>query len=162
MLGNDLNRETDTEVYFFTPPFYALDNFSAYTVEIWGRRFPTAEHAFQWKKFSECCPEIAEAIFFANSPSEVKTISDQHKDKMDPQWHEIKVAIMEDILLEKTRQHEKVRRVLKNTGDRTVIENSPTDNFWGIGPDGNGQNMLGKIWMKIRDTRLTEILSSSL
>lgn len=81
---------------------------------------------------------------------------------MDPQWHEIKVAIMEDILLEKTRQHEKVRRVLKNIGDRTVIENSPTDNFWGIGPDGNGQNMLGKIWMKILDTRLTEILSSSL
>jgi predicted NAD-dependent protein-ADP-ribosyltransferase YbiA (DUF1768 family) len=29
-------------------------------------------------------------------------------------------------------------------GDETV-EDSPTDYFWGLGADGSGQNMLGRI-----------------
>ena len=58
---------------------------------------------------------------------------------------------MEEILRAKTEQHEDVRDVLKKTGKRTIIENSPVDSFWGIGYDGNGQNVVGKIWMKIRD-----------
>ena len=58
---------------------------------------------------------------------------------------------MEEILRAKTEQHEDVRDVLKKTGKRTIIENSPVDSFWGIGHDGKGQNVVGKIWMKIRD-----------
>lgn len=27
----------------------------------------------------------------------------------------------------------------------------PFDSFWGIGSERNGKNMLGKIWMKIRN-----------
>ena len=34
--------------------------------------------------------------------------------------------------------------------DREIIENSPVNSFWGNGPDDNGQNMVGKIWMEIR------------
>lgn len=50
--NKDLNKETDSAVYFFTPAFHPLDNFSAHVINIWGKEFPTAEHAFQWKKFS--------------------------------------------------------------------------------------------------------------
>ena len=53
-----LNIETDSKVLFFTPAFDALNNFSAHSVEIWGHLFPTVEHAFQWKKFSESNPDI--------------------------------------------------------------------------------------------------------
>ena len=57
---------------------------------------------------------------------------------------------MEEILRAKVAQHEKVQRMLRETGTKKIIENSPIDGLWGIGPDGKGENMLGKIWMKIR------------
>ncbi len=148
----ELNIETEKEVYFYTPYFYALDNFSAFTIEIWGRKFPTSEHAYQWKKYAISHPDIAEEIFNATSPNQAKKIADAHKKDTLPEFHKKKVQIMEEILRAKANQHEKVQRTLKETGDREIIENSPVDSFWGIGPERNGQNMVGKIWMKIRDS----------
>jgi ribA/ribD-fused uncharacterized protein len=148
--GNDFNKETEDAVYFYTPTYYALDNFSAYVVKIWGKKFQTSEHAYQWKKYADFNPGIADRIFSAGSPSEVKEISDANKAKVDPAFHERKFEIMEEILRAKTLQHEKVQKLLRATGSKEIIENSPTDAVWGIGPEGNGQNMLGTIWMKIR------------
>jgi len=147
---NDVNKETDDAVYFFTPKFYALDNFAAYTVQIWGHVFPTSEHVYQWKKYVISRPDLAQAILEAGSPSAVKKISDANKEGVDPEFRNKKVQIMEEILRAKANQHETVVRVLKETGSKRIIENSPMDDFWGIG-SGNGQNMLGVLWMKIRD-----------
>ena len=58
---------------------------------------------------------------------------------------------MEEIFRAKVLQNEDVKERLLKTGQRKIIENSPVDSFWGIGPKGDGQNMVGKIWMKIRD-----------
>ena len=150
-LSENLNKETKDTVYFFTPAFYPLDNFSAHFVRIWGINFPTVEHAFQWKKFSVSHPEIAKEILAAMSPDAVKKISNQKKSEVFPEWHQEKVAVMEQILRAKAEQHEEVREVLRKTGNRTIIENSPVDSFWGVGSDGKGENMVGKIWMKIRN-----------
>ncbi|MBU2539781.1 NADAR family protein [Patescibacteria group bacterium] len=147
----NLNIETDEAVFFFTPAFHPLDNFSAHAVDLWGIKFPTAEHAFQWKKFSEVKPEVAKEILKAISPHVVKKISNTNKDKQPQTWHDEKVKIMEQILKAKAKQHEDVREALKRTGSRQIIENSPVDSFWGIGPDKRGQNVVGEIWMKIRD-----------
>ena len=155
--GNDFNRETADTIYFYTPIFYALDNFSAHVVEIWGKKFPTSEHAYQWKKFEKSNPIIAEKIFNATSPSEVKKISDTYKSETSPEFYDLKVALMEEILRAKVDQHDKVRNILKESGTKTIVENSPIDNFWGCGPDGNGENVLGKIWMKIRDSQNFDI-----
>ena len=54
------------------------------------------------------------------------------------------------ILKAKAEQHEYVRRKLLATGDRELIEDSWRDSFWGWGPNKDGQNMLGKLWMKVR------------
>ncbi len=148
--SNNLNYETDTEVYFFTTAFHPLDNFSAHEIRIWDTTFPTVEHAFQWKKFSASHPKIAEEILVASSPDAVKKISDTNKHLQPSTWKEEKVSAMEQILNAKADQHEDVKEVLKKTGTRTIIENSPVDNFWGIGPEGEGKNMVGKIWMSIR------------
>ena len=146
-----LNKETDDAVYFFTPAFHPLDNFSAHGIEIWGIWFPTAEHAFQWKKFSEIFPEIAQKIVAAKSPYAVKEISNAHKAYQPHTWHDKRVSVMEQILKAKADQHEDVHDALNRTGKRKIIEHSPVDSFWGAGPEGKGQNMIGKIWMKIRD-----------
>jgi len=147
----NLNKEDNKTVYFFTPPYHPLDNFSAHSILLWGFNFPTAEHAFQWKKFSNNRKDISGVILNAKSPHLVKEISDANKSEQPSDWHEKKILVMEEILRAKAKQHKDVRGVLKKTGKRKIIENSPVDNFWGIGPDGNGQNMVGKIWMKIRD-----------
>ena len=146
-----LNKETNEAVYFFTNAFYPLDNFSAHSVELWDIRFPTSEHAFQWKKFSKVSPDIAGRILSAKSPDAVKKISDTNKSHQPINWSDIRVSIMEEILHAKAKQHEDVLEVLKKTGKRTIIENSPVDSFWGIGPNGKGENIVGKLWMKIRD-----------
>jgi len=148
--SDGLNKETNDAVYFFTTAFHPLDNFSAHAISIWGKEFSTGEHAFQWKKFSASHPQIAEAIFSAKSPHAVKKISDVSKEKQPISWGNEKIAIMEEILRAKASQHEDVREILKKTGKRKIIENSPVDSFWGAGPDGNGKNIVGEIWMEIR------------
>ena len=147
-----LNKATDHAVYFFTPSFHPLDNFSAHSLTLWDYEFPTAEHAYQWKKFSETLPAIAAQIRTTTSPHLAKEISDAHKLSVPPGWHDRKVAIMEEILAAKAQQHADVRDALKRTGNRTIIENSQVDHFWGIGQDHKGENVIGKIWMRIRDT----------
>ncbi len=150
-MENNFNKETEDSIYFYTPKYFVLDNFSAHVVKVWGEVFQTSEHAYQWKKYCISQPDIAREILIATSPDQVKKISDSHKDVVDAGFHDKKVAIMEEILRAKFEQHEKVQRILKETGSKLVIENSPMDDFWGIGSEGNGQNMLGKLWMKIRD-----------
>lgn len=155
--SNDgLNKETNDAVYFFTPAFHPLDNFSAHAIDIWDIHFPTAEHAFQWRKFSKVRPDIAKEIVAAKSPHIVKEISDAHKTDQPATWHDEKVSAMELILKAKTEQHADVRDILERTGNRQIIENSPFDAFWGIGPDNDGENMVGKIWMKIRESMKNE------
>ena len=150
--SDGLNKETDDAVYFYTPAFDALNNFSAHQIEIWGKCFPTAEHAYQWRKFSDAKAEIARQILEAGSPEEAQQTAHQNKRLVPKEWHEKKVSIMEEILQAKQAQHETVRDALKRSGIRKIIENSPVDNFWGDRPKGNGQNMMGVLWMKIRSS----------
>jgi ribA/ribD-fused uncharacterized protein len=58
---------------------------------------------------------------------------------------------MYDILWAKQSQHEYVRRKLIQTKGRELVENSWRDDFWGWGPNRDGLNMLGKLWMEVRD-----------
>lgn len=146
----DANYVTDTGVYFYTPRYYAFDNLSAYSINLWGHTFMTTEHAYQWKKFSVSHPEIAQEILNASSAYLTKKISDANQKIVDPKWYEIRVAVMEEILKAKIAQHEKISRLLLETTGKEIYENSPTDYFWGIGADGTGENQLGKLWMKLR------------
>lgn len=157
--AKDLNKETDKKIFFYTPTFYCFDNFSSHQVRIWGKTFPTAEHAYQWKKFEHTHPDIAENILHAESPWRVKHISDKNKSKVKKNWEEIKVAMMKEIVIAKYSQHKDVQDKLMMTGTKIIVENSPTDNFWGIGEKGKGKNVLGKIWMMIRNNEFEKTIS---
>lgn len=137
------------DILFFTREVDALDNFAALQIEIWGRMFPTVEHAYQWKKFSSSHPEVAEYIAEARNPWEAKERSSEHTSKLEG-WHEQRLGIMEEILRAKAVQHSLVRDILLMSGNKTLIENAPQDTFWGIGSGGAGENHMGKLWMKIR------------
>ena len=148
-----LNKETEEGIYFFTTPFEPLNNWSPHRITIWDKTFPTSEHAYIWRKYSESAPEIADCILHAASPYTVSKINEANKEKKAKNWVEIKVGIMEEVLRTKLSQHEDVTDALKRTGQRRIVENSPIDDFWGSGPNNDGENMLGNIWMKIRDNQ---------
>lgn len=146
-----LNKETTNEIFFFTPAFDAFNNFSAHQIEIWGVLFPTCEHAYQWRKFNELEPQIAQNILEAKNPHKAKQIARNYNDKRIQNWNDVKVSIMKEVLQAKLEQHEDIQERLKASGNRTIIENSPVDSFWGNGPDNAGQNILGKLWMELRN-----------
>ncbi len=50
----------------------------------------------------------------------------------------------------KLKQHAELRERLLATGDALLLEASPVDSFWGIGADGGGQNLLGRMLSNIR------------
>lgn len=68
-----------------------------------------------------------------------------------PNWDTIKVDVMKCGLIAKFNQNPTLRELLLSTGSNDIIENSPRDSFWGVGKDGNGENMLGKLLMEVRE-----------
>ncbi len=141
--------DTPERVCFYEQDFYVLSNFSSFTL-IWKDcHFYTSEHAYHWEKFPHL-PMLQQGIDAAPSAHEAFKIAEARKDARRPDWDDVKVDIMRDILRAKATQHEYVRRKLLATGERELVENSWRDDFWGWGPNRDGKNMLGKLWMEIR------------
>lgn len=165
--------DTPERVCFYEQDFYVLSNFSSFAI-MWEaspregvKRFDTSEALYHWLKFSgQARPKliatavqntIACAIHAAPSAHEAFKIAERHRSHRRRDWDAIKVDVMRDILRAKAAQHEYVRRKLLATGDRELVENSWRDDFWGWGPNRDGKNMLGKLWMEVRDElRATE------
>lgn len=141
--------DTSTRVRFYEHDFYVLSNFSAFTLEWKDRRFDTSEAAYHWEKFIGN-PALMTAIQYAPSAHEAFKIAERNKAERRPDWDDVKVGIMLDILRAKAAQHEYVRRKLLATGDRELVEDSWRDDFWGWGPNRDGKNMLGRLWMQVR------------
>lgn len=149
--------DTATRVRFYEHDFYVLSNFSAFNLHWKGIAFATSEHAYHWEKFAGS-PKLSDdgyslivrAVANAASAHEAFKIAERHKAERRADWDDVKVGIMRDILRAKAAQHEYVRRKLLATGDRELVEDSWRDDFWGWGPNRDGQNMLGKLWMEVR------------
>lgn len=149
--------DTSTRVRFYEHDFYVLSNFSAFRLDWKGMEFDTSEHAYHWEKFgtddefvSDELGDVLNAIFTAPSAHEAFKVAERNRHLRRPDWDEVKVGIMRDILRAKAAQHEYVRRKLLATGDRELVEDSWRDDFWGWGPNRDGKNMLGRLWMEVR------------
>lgn len=146
--------DTPERVCFYEQDFYVLSNFSAFEVEWSGFTFKTSEHLYHWLRFTlsdEPGAEIvARDVKNARSAHDAFKMAQACKSLQLSTWQTAKVPTMRRILRAKADQHEYVRRKLLATGDRELVENSWRDDFWGWGPNRDGQNMLGKLWMEIR------------
>ena len=58
---------------------------------------------------------------------------------------------MRDIIRLKFDQHPQIQETLVRTGLRKIVFNSRRDDFFGIGHDQNGENILGKILEELRE-----------
>jgi ribA/ribD-fused uncharacterized protein len=150
-MGENHKLDTDTQVFFYEQDFYVLSNFSAFTLRWKGIRFDTSEAAYHWEKFVGTGQHGVQSwIATAPSAHDAFKIAGVNKDLRRPDWDAVKIDVMRAILRAKAEQHEYVRRKLLATGDRELIEDSWRDDFWGWGPNRDGQNMLGKLWMEVR------------
>jgi len=151
-MHDQVNRPgPEDKIFFYPKEFYVFDNFSSFSVEYNGYVWPTSEHAYQAAKFKGYSDKVIKEIKKSRSAHDAQKIADKHKKLRNPKWCEIKKDIMKDILRCKVEQHPYVLKKLIASKDREIIEDSWRDEIWGWGPYKDGQNLLGNLWMEIRD-----------
>ncbi len=113
------------------------------------KEWATVEHAFQAMKTSN--EGEIEGIRLAKNPEQAKKMGRRVKLRLD--WEQVKVGIMEDIVMAKFQQHPSLARKLVATGDTILKEgNSWGDAIWGVDHrTGRGRNLMGRILMEIRE-----------
>lgn len=132
-------------------PYGCFSNFSPHCVHLLGYEWPTSEHFYQAQKYygtdnQSLCTQIRQS----STPEAAAALGRSTPTPLRPNWDQIKTQIMYDAVKEKFSRHSDIRAILLSTGDELIVEDSPTDAYWGCGPDGNGQNQLGKILMQVR------------
>ena len=132
----------------FRGEHFFLSNFYEAPVTYQGLTYGSNEAAFQAQK---CLSEAERLEFTALRPSDSKRRG--RKVQLRPDWEQVKLGIMEDIVRAKFTQNEDLRAMLLATGDAVLEEgNSWNDTFWGIiRKTGRGQNHLGRILMRVRE-----------
>ena len=146
-----LGEKMDEVIGFYPREFYPFDNFSSFKVEWNGYLFSSVEEAYQAASFMGSDEELVEKIKKSHSADEAQRIAYANRDKRREDWDDVKISIMEELLRLKIEQNPYVKKKLLQTGDYMIVEDSPKDDFWGWGPNRNGQNNLGKLWMKLRE-----------
>lgn len=146
-----LGEKMDEVIGFYPREFYPFDNFSSFKVEWNGYLFSSVEEAYQAASFMGSDEELVEKIKKSHSADEAQRIAYANRDKRREDWDDVKISIMEELLRLKIEQNPYVKKKLLQTGDYMIVEDSPKDDFWGWGPNRDGQNNLGKLWMKLRE-----------
>lgn len=146
-----LREKMDEVIGFYPREFYPFDNFSSFKVEWNGYLFSSVEEAYQAASFMGSDEDLVEKIKKSHSADEAQRIAYANRDKRREDWDDVKVSIMEELLRLKIEQNPYVKKKLLQTEDYMIVEDSPKDDFWGWGPNRNGQNNLGKLWMKLRE-----------
>lgn len=130
----------------FRGKYSFLSNFYPSFVHFESMRFAAVEDAFQAAKTLDLSER--QRIAMAPSPADAKRMG-RHVD-LRPDWEDIKINVMHDLLVEKF-QDPRLKTKLLATGDAYLEEgNKHGDRFWGT-VDGKGENHLGKLLMEVRD-----------
>lgn len=138
-------------IYFYSPidNYGEFSNFSEHGIEHEGAYYPTVEHFFQSQKFLDA--GYSERIRKSQTPKEASILGRSRDFEIKKDWDQIKDDIMLLAVRKKFESNENLKKLLLSTEDKILIENSPYDNYWGIGRTGEGFNKLGVILMRIRE-----------
>ncbi|MEN9337753.1 MAG: hypothetical protein RIQ41_67 [Candidatus Parcubacteria bacterium] len=139
----------DEPVLFYEREYYVFSNFSSFAIEWKGRVWMTSEHVYHSERFDDT--KMKDEIHSMRSAHDAFTYAQVNKLLQRKDWNDIKTVVMKKILHAKVVQHAYVKKKLLESGSREIIENSWQDDFWGWGANKDGKNMLGKLWMEVRD-----------
>lgn len=136
-------------IFFYEHEFYVFSNFSSFMIEWKGHVYMTSEHVYHCERFDD--ETMKEEIRRTRSAHEAFTYAQKNKHLSRKEWDDVKLAVMKSILLAKVEQHPYVKKKLLESVERALVEDSWRDDFWGWGPNKDGQNHLGKLWMEVRN-----------
>ena len=136
--------------------YKCFSNFYKAPITIDDKEYRSVENYFQSQRFvgsdddyaelvrNQANPALCRAMGRANESSKTKP----HKPRAD--WEAVREEVMYRGLLAKFKAHPELAAILDKTGEAVIEEESPLDDFWGIGKDGKGANMMGKTLMRVR------------
>ena len=130
----------------FRDEYFFLSNFYEAPVEYDGITYQSNEAAFQAQK----CADKKDREQFAHlSPGDAKRMG--RRVSLRPDWEDVKVNVMRDIVTAKFEQNPDLREQLMRLKEIYLEEgNTWGDRVWGT-VDGKGANLLGQILMDVRD-----------
>jgi len=129
----------------FSGEFDWLSNFFPCKLEFEGLTFDNSEAAFQAAK---CLNPIERTKFVGLAAGKSKRLG--KKVELRPDWNDIRIDVMREVLRAKFGQNKDLAEKLVATGDAELIEfNNWRDVFWGV-CNGKGNNQLGKLLMEVR------------
>ncbi|MCD6435230.1 MAG: NADAR family protein [Clostridiales bacterium] len=153
-------RDKDDFYFFWGGPF---SQWAKYDMTIGGIKYCSCEQYMMAAKATlfedkESCEKIMEE----EDPKKQKSLGRKVKNYSDEKWHGIAKEIVFRANTAKFNQHEFLKELLLNTGNKIIVEASPYDRIWGIGmgedsagvldPDNwNGTNWLGEAIMRVRN-----------
>ena len=153
-------RITDTHVYFYNGTFSNWNR--AQIIDHLNNVYANSEQAFMWYKAHFFGDELtADKILETTHPAEVKALGRQIRNFNAEAWSKVSYGIMLYVCTLKFRQNSEMAKELLETGDKILVEASPTDVIWGVGlaedndvilyeKSWRGTNLLGKVLMEVR------------
>lgn len=153
-------RETETHIYFWGSIFsnWYISYFTSNKIT-----FSSSEQYYMYQKallFKDF--KTADKILLTNDCRKQKQLGRQVKNFNNEEFDKVKFDIMFEACCFKFSQNEYIGSQLINTGDKIIVEASPTDKIWGVGlhydddlildeMNWKGENLLGKVLMDIRE-----------
>jgi type I restriction enzyme S subunit len=150
------NRNESVVFWKTNEPFGGLSNMAGgFPLKVNGLRIPTSEALYQACRFPHK-PDVQRLIIEQASPMTAKMKSKPYRSDSRPDWEQVRVKIMRWCLRVKLVQNwQKFSKLLLETGDRPIVEQSRKDDFWGAKPVGDqtlvGMNVLGRLLMELRE-----------
>lgn len=159
---------TDTHVFFYGGVHYSNWHVTRgqFHDPVLDRTYDHSEGGFMAHK-ARFFGDLESFELMGGSPPTVKRAGREIRGYNDEAWNAVRLGFMEWVLLCKYRSNPEWAAELKATGNRILIEASPTDRVWGIGMDVEaaaafappgardeiqwpGRNLLGKALMTVR------------
>ena len=140
-------------IYFYKvyDEYGCFSNFSPHPIYIQDTYWSTVEHYYQAQKFVGTPDAVViPEIHAAPTPEQAAALGRDRTRTVRSDWEQVKTQVMRQAVLTKFLTHKDIQAILISTGESIIVENSPTDCYWGCGQDKSGLNNLGKILMSVR------------
>ena len=142
------SHDPDAVLVSRVDPANPLASYSKHGFHLDDTHWPSVEHYYQAMKFDDT--EIREQIRNAPHPQEAAKIARRRRRRIRKGWDDVKEVYMTRATYTKCRSHEDVAAALIATGEKTIIETSQYDYYWGCGRDTRGRNVYGRVLANVR------------
>ncbi len=137
-----------------------LANYSDHGFTVDGVYYPTVEHYYQASKFDN--PDIIKRILESKTPKRASAIGRNRSNIRRKNFRINKINKMYEGVYYKFSQNKDIRAKLIETRNQDIREMSIKESFWGVGPNLEGNNEIGKILVRVREQVKQDVIEDIL